>query len=120
MSGTRARLLGLAMLALGAAVAWLFGVQPLLDARAGAAEVALQQQLVPGAFLVAPMAAMVGLFMIVGGGRVGAVMMRPPRSRGDHLIVWPMFATSLAAGGLGWLWIEGQVAMLGYVGSPVI
>lgn len=53
-------------------------------------------------FLVAPMAIVFGLFLLFGGARVADVVTEPPRTRRQHMIVWPLFVLALAAGGLAW------------------
>jgi len=107
----KARLIGVAMIALGVGLAWFFGLKPLQEARAGAAEVSYSMK----AFIVAPMAAVAGLFLLVGGPSVQAAMLSPPRTKAQHLIVWPMFAAALALGFLAWWWFDSQLRAIGYV-----
>ena len=54
--------------------------------------------------------------LLIGGAAVADAITQPPRTRRQHLIVWPMFAVSLAAGGwpgggsrdsFGWFVSEG-------------
>jgi len=111
MSDLKARLVGLGLVLLGLAVGWFFGLRALVEAWGGAESVSVEMK----AFIVAPMAVLCGLFMIVGGGRVGEAMIGPPRTREQHLIVWPMFALALAAGAAGWWWMDGQLDALGYL-----
>jgi len=111
MSGAKARLLGAAMVAGGVALAWFFGLKPLEEARAGAQAVSYSVKL----FIAAPMAVVAGLVLLVGGASVADAITRPPRTKRQHLIVWPMFAVSLALGGLAWWWFNGQLRALGYL-----
>ena len=106
-----ARLIGLLILAAGAAAGWYLGLGPLEAARAGAAEVQIHDKI----FLIAPMAMLMGLFVMVGGEPVLESYRRPPRSRRDHLLVWPMFGLAVLAGLAGWWWIDQQLDAMGYV-----
>jgi hypothetical protein len=110
MGDMKARLIGLAVVAVGVALAWYFGFKPLEEARAGAQEGSYSIKM----FLVAPMAIVFGLFLLIGGARVADVAMEPPRTRRQRLIVWPLFALALAAGGHAWWWLDAQLGALGY------
>lgn len=107
----RARLLGAAMVAGGLALAWFFGLGPLREARAGAEAVSYSVKL----FVVAPMLVLAGLVLLAGGEAVADAITQPPRTKRQHLIVWPLFAASLAIGGLAWWWFDGELRALGYV-----
>ena len=109
-AAVRARLLGVAMIAAGLALAWFFGLRPLQQAAAGASEVSYDTKL----FVAAPLAIVGGLFLLVGGAPVGAACSGPPRGR-DHLIVWPMFVIAMAAGGLAYWWFDAKLHELGFV-----
>lgn len=111
MSGLKARILGMVLVLIGLAVGWFFGLRALFEAWDGASQVSVQMK----AFVVAPMAVITGLFMLIGGGRVGDAMMGPPVGREQHLIVWTMFGLALAAGGLAWWWMNAQLDALGYL-----
>lgn len=106
----KSRLLGLAMIAAGAALAWFFGIRPLHAAAAGAKEVSYDIKL----FVAAPLAIVAGLFLLVGGAPVGEAFSGPPRGR-DHLVVWPMFVIAMAAGGLAYWWFDARLHALGFV-----
>ncbi len=110
MSEFRARLLGVMLVAGGIALGWFFGIRPLQEAQTGAPAVTYWIK----TFIAAPMAVVCGLFLLIGGSRVAHVVMQPPRTRQQHLIVWPMFALALAAGGLAWWWFDSQLKALGY------
>ena len=110
MGDVKARLIGLAVAAAGVGLAWFFGFKPLEEARAGAQEVSYSIKM----FLIAPMAIVFGLFLAIGGAQVADVVMAPPRTTRQHLIVWPLFVLALAAGGLAWWWLDGQLGALGY------
>jgi hypothetical protein len=111
MSGLKARLLGIVLIGAGLALAWYFGLGPLREAQAGATEVSYSVKL----FVVAPMAVLSGLVLLVGGASVADAITHPPRTRRQHLIVWPLFAASLAVGGLAYWWFDAQLHALGYV-----
>jgi hypothetical protein len=113
MSGLRVRMIGLLLIAAGVAAAWLFGLRPLQQAQAGADHVEIAQKV----FLFAPMAVIFGLAFLIGGGPAGDLMMGPPRTKQQHLAVWPLFALALAAGGLSYWWFEGKLHALGYLGG---
>lgn len=110
-NGLKARLFGIAAIAGGIALGWFFGLGPLREAQAGAERVSYDIKL----FIVAPMLVLMGLFMIVGGAPVLESFMGPPRTKRDHLLVWPMFVAALAVGAVAWWWFDGQLKALGYV-----
>jgi hypothetical protein len=110
-AGLRARLLGIAFIAAGAALAWFFGLRPLQQAAAGAREISYDVKL----FVAAPLAIVAGLCLLIGGAPVGEAFAGPPRGRRQHLIVWPMFAVAMAAGGLAFWWFDARLHALGYV-----
>lgn len=110
ISALRPRLFGLALIAAGAAIAWFFGLRPLEAAAAGAPEVQFQMKL----FIVAPLAIISGLFLMVGGKPVSAAMSGPPVGRQQHLIVWTMFGSAMAAGALAYFWFDSRLDALGY------
>lgn len=113
MSDAKARLLGLMMIAAGVAAGWFFGWRPLEEARAGAAHVSVSSKI----FIFAPMAVAFGLVLLLGGAAVAGAVTTPPRTKRQHLIVWPVFAVALAAGGLGYWWYQGELHRLGYLGT---
>jgi len=106
----KARIIGLAAIAGGLALGWFFGMAPLEEARAGAERVSYDIKL----FIVAPMLVLMGIFLLVGGAPVLDSFSGPPRTRRDHLLVWPMFVAALAVGGIAWWWFDGQLSALGY------
>lgn len=109
--GLKARLIGLAAIAGGVAMGWFFGIGPLREAQAGAQQVSYDIKL----FIVAPMLVMMGVFLIVGGAPVLESFAGPPRTKRDHLLVWPMLIVALAVGGAAWWWFDAQLHALGYV-----
>jgi len=108
---THARLFGLLFLAAGLGISWFFGLYPLQQAQAGAAQIKYDVKV----FVAGPMLAASGLMLLVGGARVGRAFSGPPRTREQHLLVWPVFAVAMAAGGLGFWWFSAQLRALGYV-----
>jgi type VI protein secretion system component VasF len=58
-----------------------------------------------------------GLALLIGGAPVRALIAGPPRTRRQHLAVWPLFALAIAAGILAYYWYQGQLHALGYLGS---
>lgn len=107
----RWRLIGLMLVGGGAALAWFFGFRPLQDARAGAAEVSYSVKL----FVAAPLAIVLGVALLLGGARLGALVGGPPRTRAQHLATWPLVIVALAAGLAAWWWFDGELRALGYV-----
>src|SRR4051794_20839388 len=110
-SGAKARLIGLLILAVGVGFCWFFGYLKLQQAEAHAANVEYN----PKIFLLGPMLLVTGLVLFVGGRSVAGAMFAPPRTRQQHMIVWPMFAVAIAAGGLAWWWFNAKLHALGYV-----
>lgn len=113
MSEAKARILGLVMVAAGVAAGWFFGWRPLAAAQAGAPHVSVSAKV----FIFAPMAIAFGLVLLIGGAAVADAVMTPPRTRRQHLIVWPLFLVALAAGGLGYWWYQGELHRLGYLST---
>lgn len=110
MAGLRSRLIGIVMIAFGAALGWYFGLKPLEEARAGAQEVSYSLKL----FIAAPLAIVGGLFLLIGGTAVGEAFSGPPQGTRQHLIVWSAFAIAIVAGGCAWWWFDAQLSALGY------
>ena len=108
--GLKARLIGLALLAAGLAFAWFFAWRPLADAQAGVQHISFPTKV----FFVSPLAIVFGLALLIGGGPAGALLAGAPRTRQQHLLVWPLFAVAMAVGGLAYYWYEGQLHALGY------
>jgi hypothetical protein len=108
--GLMARLIGLAMVGVGVGFAWFFAWRPLAEAQAGATQTSFPMKI----FFVAPLAIVFGLALLIGGAPARALLMGPPRTRQQHLLVWPLFAAALAAGGLAYYWYQGQLHALGY------
>ena len=102
---------GLLFLAAGLGISWFFGLYPLQQAQAGAAQIKYDVKV----FVAGPMLAASGLMLLVGGARVGRAFSGAPRTREQHLLVWPVFAVAMAAGGLGFWWFSAQLRALGYV-----
>jgi len=109
--GLKARLLGIALLAGGIALGWFFGLGPLNAAHAGAERVEYDVKL----FVAAPMMVVSGIVLLLFGGAVLRAFTGPPQTKQDHLIVWPVFALALVAGGVGYWWFDAQLKALGYV-----
>jgi len=105
------RLIGLVLTGAGGALAWFFGFRPLQEARAGAAEVSYSVKL----FVAAPLAIVLGLALLIGGARLGALVGGPPRTREQHLATWPLVIVATAAGLAAWWWFDGELRALGYV-----
>ena len=105
------RLIGGLFVAGGVALAWFLALRPLQMAEAGAREISFQPKL----FVAAPLAIVLGLFLIAGGEAVGELVKGPPRTPRQHLLVWPMFALALAAGGLAYWWYDARLHALGFV-----
>jgi hypothetical protein len=109
----KVRLIGLALIAAGLAAGWYFGLGPLQEAQAGAARVRVEMKI----FIFAPMAVLFGLVALIGGDSVASSILGPPRTRRDHLIVWPVFGLAMALGGLAWWWMDAQLDALGYLAT---
>ena len=106
------RAMGLALIGIGAALAWFFALKPLAEARAGTvAEVSYSIKL----FVLAPMVLVLGLFMLLGGERIAPLVTGPPRTRGQHLVVWPLLIVAAGAGLAGFLWFDGELRALGFL-----
>jgi hypothetical protein len=112
-AGLKARLIGLVMSGVGVGFAWFFAWRPLVEAQAGVQQVSFPTKV----FFFAPLAIVYGLALLIGGAPVHALIAGPPRTRRQHLIVWPLFAVGLAAGGLSYYWYQGQLHALGYLGG---
>lgn len=108
------RLLGVFLIALGIGFAWFLGLKPLQAAQAGAAQVSFSVKL----FVAAPLMIVLGLFLTVGGAAVGELVAGPPRTRRQHMIVWPMVIIALAAGGAAYWWYDAELHRLGYLNAP--
>src|SRR4051812_34011932 len=108
------RLFGLLLLAAGIGLSWFFGLYPLQQAEAGAARISYDVKI----FVAGPMMLAAGLLLLFGGARVGRAFAGPPRTRAQHLFVWPTFVLVLAAGGLAYWWFTERLHALGYVTSP--
>ena len=112
-AGLKARLTGFVLVAIGVGLAWFFAWRPLAQAQAGVPEVSFQTKV----FLAAPLIIVYGLALLIGGAPVRALIAGPPRTRQQHLIVWPLFAAALALGGLAYYWYQEQLHALHYLGS---
>lgn len=108
--GVKARLLGLGVLAAGLGMSWFFGLRPLQEAWAGAPRISYDLKI----FVAGPMAIAFGLVLLGGGGAVLDAFIGPPRTRRQHLIVWPVFAVAVLAGGIAFWWFSAQLEALGY------
>jgi hypothetical protein len=112
-AGLKARLLGLVLVGVGVGFAWFFAWRPLAQAQAGVQHISFPTKV----FFAAPLIIVYGLALLIGGAPVRALIAGPPRTRQQHLIVWPLFAVGLAAGGLAYYWYQGQLHALHYLGS---
>jgi len=112
-AGLKARLIGLVLVGIGVGLAWFFAWRPLAQAYAGVQEISFPTKI----FFAAPLVIVYGLALLIGGAPVHALIAGPPRTRQQHLIVWPLFAAGLAAGGLSFYWYQGQLHALHYLGS---
>jgi hypothetical protein len=112
-AGLKARVIGFVLVGVGVGFAWFFAWRPLAEAQAGVQQVSFPTKV----FIVSPLAIVYGLALLIGGAPVHALIGGPPRTRQQHLIVWPLFAAALALGGLAYYWYQGQLHALGYLGS---
>ena len=110
-AGLKARLIGLFLVAVGVGFAWYFAWRPLTGAQAGAPHISFPTKV----FFVSPLAIVFGLAFLIGGAPAQALLGGPPRTRQQHLLVWPLFAASLALGGLAYYWYQAQLHALGYL-----
>ena len=114
------RLIGLVFVAPGVAVAWIFGLGPLREAQAGAKQVSYEIK----AFVAAPFAVVIGLFLIGGGAAVGEMIGGPLAGRfrtatgGHKLLALAMLGVGAAASFLAWWWFDAELHRLGYVNAP--
>ena len=108
--GAIARLVGLAMIAGGCAVGWFFGLAPLREAAAGAAQVETS----PKAFVLAPLLLVGGIALLAGGLPVAEAFAGPPVGKQQKRIVWAVMIVAFAAGGAAFWWLESQLTTLGY------
>jgi hypothetical protein len=104
------RLIGIAMIAAGLGLGWYFGWHPIEEARAGAPEVEYSIKI----FMLAPMLAVAGSALLLGGTPVLHAFSGPPEGRQQHMIVWTVFAIAIVAGGLGFWWMQAELSALGY------
>jgi hypothetical protein len=109
--GLKARLVGLVVLAIGGAMCWFFGYLPLQQAEAHAANIEYN----PKIFLLGPMLLVCGVMLTLGGRAAASLVFSPPRTRRQHLFIWPFFAFCVAVGGLTWWWFDAKLHALGYV-----
>jgi hypothetical protein len=112
-AGLMARLVGLVMVGIGVGLAWFFAWRPLAEAQAGVQHASYSTKV----FFVAPLAIVYGLALLIGGAPVRALIAGPPRTRRQHLAVWPLFALAIAAGVLAYYWYQGQLHALRYPGN---
>ena len=112
-AGLKARFLGFVLVGIGVGMAWFFAWRPLEQAQAGVQEISFPTKI----FLLAPLVIVYGLALLIGGAPVQALIAGPPRTRQQHLIVWPLFAAGLVLGGLAYYWYQGQLEALHYTGG---
>ena len=111
------RLIGAGLIALGVAVAWIFGLGPLRDAERGAAQVSYEIK----AFVAAPFAIVAGLFLLIGGASAGEAIGKGTANRETPLTgaQIAMLSAVLVIGGLAsfaaWYWFDARLTALGYV-----
>jgi len=110
----RARAFGLLILLAGLGMSWFFGLYPLQQAEAGAARISYDVKI----FVAGPMITVFGLLLLLGGARVGRAYSGPPRTREQHLLIWPAFAMALMAGGAAFWWFTERLHALGYATGP--
>ena len=112
-AGLKARLIGLVLLGVGVGFAWFFVWRPLAEAQAGVQRISFPTKV----FFISPLVIVFGFALLIGGAPAYALIGGPPRTRRQHLLVWPLFAASLALGGLAYYWYLAQLHALGYLGS---
>lgn len=108
------RLIGVALIALGAAVAWVFALGPLKAAQAGAGEVSYEIK----AFVAAPVVIVTGLLLVAGGAEMGELVTGMPRTRRQKVWALAGIVLALAAGGAAWWWFDAELQRLGYMNAP--
>ena len=112
-AGFKARLIGLVLVGLGLGFAWFFAWRPLAEAQAGVQHISFPTKV----FFFSPLAIVFGLALLIGGAPAHALIGGPPRTRQQHLLVWPLVVAAVALGGLAYYWYEAQLHALGYLGS---
>ena len=105
-----ARVAGFALLLIGLAAAWFFGIRPLAAAEAGVASVNFQIKL----FVFSPLAIVGGAILMLGGAPVLEAFSGPPAGRQQHAIVWSTLVLAIAAGAASFLWLQLKLDALGY------
>ena len=111
------RLVGIGLIGLGVAVAWIFGLGPLREAQAQAARVSYDVK----AFVAAPFAIVCGLFLVVGGESVGHMIGGPLAGRiqtatgAQKVTVIAMLVIAGLASFAAWWWFDAELTRLGYV-----
>ena len=113
------RLVGIGLIALGVAVAWIFGLGPLNEAWAGAQRVSYDARV----FVAGPAAIVFGLFLIVGGESVGKMIggplanSFPTATGGQKAMVIAMLAIAGLASLGAWWWFDAELTRLGYLSA---
>lgn len=110
MSNVKARLLGAAMMGAAVAVAWYGGLRPLQMAQAGVPTVEYSMK----AFMAAPLAALGGLALLLGGAPVMRSFGGPPKGRVQVVVTMMMVGIAFVVGGVGYWWVGSQLRILGY------
>jgi len=111
MSDFKARAIGMVGILIGLAAVWFFGLRAVAAAWQGTGPVVLSGK----AYAIGPICIVTGLFMIVGGGRVGQALLRPSGAAEDYRIGAAMVAVAALAGFAGWWWIIGELEAVGLV-----
>lgn len=106
----KARLIGVACLLAAAGVAWYGGLRPLQMAQEGAPSVEYTMK----AFLFAPMAALGGAALLLGGAPVMRSFSGPPKGRRQVTATIALVGAAFVIGGIAYWWVGEQLRALGY------
>ncbi len=107
MQDLKARLAGLALIALGAALGWFFALRPLEEARQGAPEVSYSLKI----FLIVPLCIIFGAAFVVKGS---SLSYRNVERQTFTPTGWFLFGLVAFATATGFWWFKEQFSALGY------